>query len=183
VNELKNEFFPGTRKELFKELEQWSTGDFPPDNRKRFSFRSGGAGLGKSSISHQLCTRLDASSAAALGASFFFVQGHEASNLGSTRLFFPRVAHQLALSQPDTLRPHIISAARKHCKGGDPQQMKYAFKELLQKPLAGAIVKHTPIVIIINGLDECEDRELVPALLDFLLKLVRALSWVGAHIY
>lgn len=142
VDELKGEFLDKTRQELFEELALWSSGDFPRDIPKRFYFLSGGAGLGKSSISHQLCTRLDQSSepapgAPALGASFFFVRA--SGDLESTRLFFSSLAHQLAQSQP-TLRSHIITAARQYLRRGDRQQMKHAFKELLREPLAGASI-------------------------------------------
>ena len=85
----------GTREELFKELDLWSTGQFPQNRAKRFYFLSGGAGLGKSVIAHQFCTlETSASKQFSLGASFFFVRG----SLGSARSFFPTIAHQLAMS-------------------------------------------------------------------------------------
>ncbi|KAJ6507520.1 hypothetical protein DFH09DRAFT_1334620 [Mycena vulgaris] len=179
VDELKSGFLDGTREELFEELTLWSAGDH---TRNRVYFLSGGAGLGKSSIAHQLCARLDASSDLVLGASFFFVRGR--GDLESTRLFFPSLAHQLALSQP-TLRPYIIDAARQHLQRGGRQQMKHAFEELLQQPFeelrqqsfAGATIPQKPVVIAIDGLDECNERELVPDLLNFVLELVRALPW------
>ncbi|KAJ7938878.1 hypothetical protein B0H13DRAFT_2542726 [Mycena leptocephala] len=59
VDELKSEFLGGTRKKLFEELALWSAGDFPSNDPKQLYFLSGGAGLGKSSIAHQFCTRLD----------------------------------------------------------------------------------------------------------------------------
>ncbi|KAF7344916.1 AAA-16 domain-containing protein [Mycena venus] len=104
VDELKSGFLDGTREELFAELDSWSTGEFP----KQVYFLSGGAGLGKSSIAHRLCTRLDEPT---LGASFFFGRG----NIESTLPFFSTLAYQLAISQP-TLRPYIIHAAREHHK-------------------------------------------------------------------
>jgi hypothetical protein len=61
--------------------------------------------------------------------------------------------------------------------------MKHAFKELLREPLAGAsIVTQKPVVIVIDGLDECKERELVPDLLQYLLELVRALPWVRVFV-
>ncbi|KAJ7706842.1 hypothetical protein B0H17DRAFT_875309, partial [Mycena rosella] len=141
-------------------------------------FLSGGAGLGKSSIAHELCRRLDTSIEPSLGASFFFVRGR--GDLESTRLFFSSLAHQLALSQP-TLRPHIISAARQHLNRGDRQQMKYTFEDLLRQPLASDITKKL-FVIVIDGLDECKERDLVPELLRLLLGLVHALPWVRVFV-
>ncbi|KAF7362592.1 NACHT domain-containing protein [Mycena venus] len=184
VDELKSGFLAGTREELFEELALWSTSD---DTLKRVYFLSGGAGLGKSSIAHQLCTRLATSSDLALGASFFFVRGR--GDLESTRLFFSSVAHQLALSQP-ALRPYIIDAARKHLQRGGRQQMKHAFKELLQQPFeqlrqqpfAGAIIPQKPVIIVIDALDECKERELVPDLLNFVFELVRTTPWVQVFV-
>ncbi|KAJ7706830.1 hypothetical protein B0H17DRAFT_1034585 [Mycena rosella] len=178
VDELKSEFLDGTRQELFDELTLWSAGNFPPEDPKSFYFLSGGAGLGKSSIAHELCRRLDTSVKPSLGASFFFVRGR--GDLESTRLFFSSLAHQLALSQP-TLRPHIISAARQHLNRGDRQQMKYTFEDLLRQPLASNITKK-PFVIVIDGLDECKERDLVPELLRLLLSLVRVLPWVRVFV-
>ncbi|KAJ7706840.1 hypothetical protein B0H17DRAFT_1034619 [Mycena rosella] len=162
VDELKSEFLDGTRQELFDELTLWSAGKFPPNNPKPFYFLSGGAGLGKSSIAHELCRRLDPQIEPSLGASFFFL------------------AHQLALSQP-TLFPHIISAARQHLNRGDRQQMKYTFEDLLRQHLASDITQK-PFVIIIDGLDECKERDLVPELLRLLLGLVRELPWVRVFV-
>ncbi|KAF7336432.1 NACHT domain-containing protein [Mycena sanguinolenta] len=175
VDELKSGFLDGTRGELFEELDSWSTGQFPDDDPKQVYFLSGGAGLGKSSIAHQLCTRLGEST---LGASFFFGRG----DIESTRLFFPTLAHQLAMSQP-AIRPHIVNAAREYRKRGRRQQMRYAFEELLRDPLAAASpATHGPVVIVIDGLDECKERDQISDLLRFVLEIVRAHPWVRVFI-
>ncbi|EKM50151.1 uncharacterized protein PHACADRAFT_105915 [Phanerochaete carnosa HHB-10118-sp] len=176
VDELKSEFMEGTREELFDELDAWSNGRFPQDDPRRFYALTGGAGLGKSSIAHQFCTRLDKPGQPTLGASFFFVRG--SGDLESTRLFFSTLAHQLALSQP-TLRPHIVDAAREYHKHGDRQQMQHAFEELLRDPLARApIPGETPVILVIDGLDECKERDLMRSMLGFVLELTRTLPWL-----
>ncbi|KAJ7609934.1 hypothetical protein FB45DRAFT_340587 [Roridomyces roridus] len=166
VDELKSKFLHGTRQELFVELQQWLDG---PGLRSVY-FLSGGAGLGKSSIAHQLCTRLDNSTdGPRLGASFFFVRG--SGDLESAWLFFSTLAHQLALSQP-SLRPYIIDAAREYLKWGSRQQMKHTFEGLFRRPFQGTVVTlPRPIVVVIDGLDECKDRDLIPNLLELLLEL------------
>ncbi|KAJ7609940.1 hypothetical protein FB45DRAFT_761681 [Roridomyces roridus] len=166
VDELKSEFLHGTRQKLFKELNQWLDDPGP----RPVYFLSGGAGLGKSSIAHQLCTRLDNSTdGPRLGASFFFVRG--SGDLESTRLFFSSLAHQLASSQP-SLCSHIIGAAHEYLKGGSRQQMKHTFEGLFRRPFQGTVVTlPRPIVLVIDGLDECKDRELIPNLLELLLEL------------
>ncbi|KAF7359594.1 NACHT domain-containing protein [Mycena venus] len=153
VDELKGEFLDGTRHVLFEELTLWSASHSPCCTEKRFYLLSGGAGLGKSSIAHHLCTRRDrpTDSEPTPGASFFFVRGR--GDLESTRLLFSTLADQLALSQP-TLRSHIIDAAPQYLKRGDRQQMKHAFDELLRQPLVKASISpQKPVVIVIDGLD------------------------------
>ena len=163
----------GTRMELFEELALWSMGHFPEDDPKRIYFLTGAAGLGKSSIAHQFCARLDSPKQRSLGASFFFVRG--SGDLESTRLFFPTLAYQLATSQ-HRLRSRIISAAREHRGRGDRQQMQHAFEDLVRTPLLDApIDDQGPIILVIDGLDECKERDMIPLLLRFLLELVRTL--------
>ena len=179
VDQLKGDFTEGTRKGLFGELELWSDGRFPEDEPRQFYFLSGGAGLGKSAIAHQLCTRLD--DLERVGASFFFVRGEE--DLSSSRLFFSTLLHQLTLSQP-TLRPHIIAAVREYLHRGDQRNLEYASKDLLRKALLeleASASDHLPVFLVVDGLDECKERDLLPQLLRFLLELVRVLPWL--HIF
>ncbi|EKM50152.1 uncharacterized protein PHACADRAFT_264720 [Phanerochaete carnosa HHB-10118-sp] len=178
VDQLKSEFMDGTREELFEELDQWADGSFPEYDPKPVYFLGGAAGVGKSSITHQLCKRLDGAARrqSCLGASFFFVRGRQ--GLDSTRAFFSTLAHQLAQSQP-ALRPHIIAAAREYLKQGDRQQMQYAFEGLLRKPLTNTTtIGQKPVILVIDGLDECRERDLLPDLLRFMLDLVRLVTWL-----
>lgn len=181
MDQLKGNFTEGTRKELFEELESWSDGRFPEGEPKRFYFLSGGAGLGKSAIAHQLCTRLDVSKdRPQLGASFFFVRGDE--SLSSGHLLSPTFLHQLALSQP-TLYPHIITVVREYLQRGDKQNIGYASEDLLRKALRNLSASDhlSPIFLVVDGLDECKERDLLPGLLRSLLELVREVPWL--HIF
>ena len=170
----------GTREKLFGELTLWSTGHFPEGDPKQIYFLSGAAGLGKSSIAHQFCARLDSPERHSLAASFFFVRGN--GDLESTRLFFPTLAYQFATSQPQ-LQSRIISAAREYHRRGDRQQMRHAFEDLVRTPLLDApIGDQGPIVLVIDGLDECKERDMIPSLLRFLLELVRTLPWLRVFV-
>ncbi|KAF7334742.1 AAA-16 domain-containing protein [Mycena sanguinolenta] len=174
VDELKSGFFEGTRGELLKELISWSRGEFPEDDPKRIYFLSGRAGLGKSSIAHRLCVLLGEPT---LGASFFFGRG----DMKSTRRFFSTLAHQFAMSQP-LIRPHIVNAAREYYKQDQEQQMRYAFKELLQSSLASAsLATHSPVIIVIDGLDELNEQGRISELLNFLFKIARV-QWIRIFI-
>ena len=173
VDQLKGDFTQGTRKGLFKELELWSDGHFPEDVPKRLYFLNGGAGLGKSAITHQLCARLNESPGRPprVSASYFFVRGDR--DLSSGHSLFPTLLHQLALSQP-TLRPHIIAAVREYLQHSDEKNIGYASKDLLREVLLEASSSdHSPVFLIVDGLDECRERDLLPQLLRSLLELVR----------
>ncbi|EKM60477.1 uncharacterized protein PHACADRAFT_189612 [Phanerochaete carnosa HHB-10118-sp] len=177
VDELKSGFMQGTRKELFTELESWSHGRFPEDKPKRVCYLSGGAGLGKSSIVHQLCVRLDAAERhpLRLGASLLFVRGR--GDLESARLFFPTLTRQLAQTQL-SIRPHIFSAAREYLVHGEQQWMQHTLQGLLRKALIAAPANQPPTLLVIDGIDECKDGELVPDLLRSSLSLVREFLWL-----
>ncbi|EKM60455.1 uncharacterized protein PHACADRAFT_84859, partial [Phanerochaete carnosa HHB-10118-sp] len=56
--------------------------------------------------------------------------------------------------------------------------MQHAFEELLRKTLTAAPADQTPTLIVIDGIDECKDRRLVPELLRSLFSLVRELPWL-----
>ncbi|GJE93906.1 AAA-16 domain-containing protein [Phanerochaete sordida] len=182
VDELKSGFLQGTREELFGDLDIWicQRPPPPPEILQQLYLLSGGAGLGKSSVAHQLCVRIAERRRMNLGASFFFVRG--GGDLESARSFFSTIAHQLALSQP-ILRPYISSAVPAFLKDGEQQQMLRTFEGLLWNPLTQFASSTSgldqPITfIVIDGLDECKDRALVPELLRCLIRLVRAFSWL-----
>ena len=173
VDDLKGEFLEGTRRRLFRELESWTGGRFPRDGPKQFYFLSGGAGLGKSSVAHQLCVRLDDSEQASrLAASFFFIRSEE--SLSSSRLFFSTLLHQLTLSQ-SILRPYIIAVVRDYLQRHDHQDMGSASRDLLRKAFraASAASELAPLFLVVDGLDECKERRAVPDLLRSLLGLAR----------
>lgn len=184
VDELKSGFLQGTREELFEQLEQWARLGLspPPLVLEQLYFLSGGAGLGKSSIAHQLCMRIAERWRLNLGASFFFSRGR--GDLESARYMFSTIAHQFALSQP-ILRPYITAAVPDFLKDGEQQQMLKTFERLLWAPLTqfAATGGNQPVTfVIIDGLDECKDRALVPVLLRCLLQLVRSLPWLRIFI-
>ena len=175
VDQLKGKFMAGTREVLFEELDLWATGCFPEDEPKRFYFLSGGAGLGKSSVAHQLCVRLDNSKQTPrLGASFFFIRSEE--SLSSSLLFFSTLAHQLALSQ-STLRLHIVTTVSEYFQRADFQNMGSAFKDLLRRVFSVALTTSdpSPLFLVIDGLDECKE---LSDLLQCLLSLVREFPWL-----
>ncbi|KAI1784461.1 hypothetical protein LXA43DRAFT_1122898, partial [Ganoderma leucocontextum] len=168
VNTLKSNFLPGTRSELFMELDAWVEGR-PDLSSKAICILTGGAGTGKSTIALEFARRLD--ECGSYGASFFFVRG--VADLSSTRLFFPTIAYQLAHAQ-DALRQPVINAAREHLKRGKHQQMKYEAESLVQQPVSQVDSRHPAVFLVVDAVDECTDHtsELVPKLLRILMSSV-----------
>ncbi|EIW58879.1 uncharacterized protein TRAVEDRAFT_95958, partial [Trametes versicolor FP-101664 SS1] len=131
-------------------------------------------GSGKSTVASELCRRLWQSdgTSSVLGASFFFDLA--VVDLSTARDFFSTLAYQLAYSQP-TLRSLIVTAAREHRSSGKNQQMEFVVDKLLLKPLRALAQSQQqqpthPIVIVVDGVDECADHAT-----DTLPKMLRSL--------
>ncbi|GBE82720.1 hypothetical protein SCP_0411050 [Sparassis crispa] len=174
ANEFKNGYLPGTRTELLDELEGWAKGTNPDFLDFSIYVLSGAAGTGKSTIAYEFAKRLE--NERRLGASFFFVRGVE--GLNTTRLVFPTIAYQLAVSQP-TFYPLVVKAARDHLKRGTKQQMDFELDELIIKPLQDVPADHPPVVIVIDAVDECTElaQDHVPRMLHLILQRIREVKF------
>ena len=156
-------YVPGTREAVWKRLDEWVLSDKP------ICFLIGAAGMGKSTIASEFCRRHKTQ----IGASFFFKWND--ANVGSTRLFFTTLAHQLAHCSWKELRPHIARAAELHNQGGHSQQMQYAVEDLLHKPLHEAehtTGAHSVVYIVVDALDECTESSRQPDLIPECLRLL-----------
>lgn len=153
VYELKSGLTDGTQANKLKEIEEWA--NRPSSGRNQAIYLMKGAfGTGKSTIAHEISKRLN--SEGQLAASFFFLR--DSPGFNSPNLVFSTIARQLALSQP-LLRQHIVGATRSHMKYGvDKQSMESQVRDLIIEPLKLAPKDHLPIVIIIDGLDECSEN-------------------------
>ncbi|PCH42004.1 hypothetical protein WOLCODRAFT_72148 [Wolfiporia cocos MD-104 SS10] len=152
VNELKNGYLPGTRVSLLDQLEGWATGSDPALQAYPIYVLCGAAGTGKSTIAYEISKRLE--QRGLLGASFFFVRGSE--GLSSTRLVFPTIAYQLARLHQEFYAV-IVDASNDHLQHGTKQQMDYELDDLIIKPLKKVAADHSPVVIVIDAVDECTE--------------------------
>ncbi|KAJ7238044.1 hypothetical protein B0H12DRAFT_1254381 [Mycena haematopus] len=141
---------PETRTEMLEALCEWSS---EPDATNDVLWLHGPAGAGKSAIAQSFCTKLE--SQHRLGASFFFKRGHRSRGIGNK--LFPTVAYQLAVCRPE-LKNAISRIVR-----DDPSIVDRALSMQLQKlilePCQKFIYGRT-LVIVIDGLDECEGKEI-----------------------
>jgi hypothetical protein len=112
----------------------------------------GPAGAGKSAIGQTLCQKLEEEGR--LGASFFFKQGHPSRGHG--KRLFATIAYQLALVLPD-LNHHISQSIEKNPSLVD-KSLSTQLQKLIVEPCRQSTSTHT-LVIVIDGLDECEDQK------------------------
>ncbi|KAJ7323329.1 hypothetical protein DFH08DRAFT_1085498 [Mycena albidolilacea] len=159
---------PETRKKMLDMLLNWTSGTQPPttgifedDEDEANSTSSDGpsspilwlhgpAGAGKSAIAQSLCQTLEEDSR--LMASFFFKRGHPSR--GHAKRLFATIAYQLALHLPD-LNRHISQSVEKDPSLVD-KSLAIQLKRLILEPLR-QMGPTPPLVVVIDGLDECED--------------------------
>ncbi|KAJ7767212.1 hypothetical protein B0H16DRAFT_1222583, partial [Mycena metata] len=114
----------------------------------------GQAGMGKSVIASALCQKLKAEGR--LGGSFFFKAGHLSRGVGAK--LFPTIAYQLTLlERAPGIREHIIRVVEE-----DASILSGSFGDQLQRLIIEPCVKNCDqtLVIVIGGLDECDDENI-----------------------
>ncbi|OSD00118.1 hypothetical protein PYCCODRAFT_1512023 [Trametes coccinea BRFM310] len=150
---LTAQYIHGTFTDVLEELNAWAYGGSKMErHRKAAWILYGPPGSGKSTIASRFARELHGNKL--LGASFSFSQ--TIPDLSSARRFFSTIAYQLARNQP-ALYPHIAAAAREHLRAGTNQQMEYDFENLILRPLRELPSGHNPIVLVVDGLDECAE--------------------------
>ncbi|KAJ7832697.1 hypothetical protein B0H13DRAFT_2289056, partial [Mycena leptocephala] len=135
-----------------------------PPSRSAVLWLHGPAGAGKSAIAQSFCQNLEV--AHRLGASFFFKRGH--SSRGTATKLFPTIAYQLALSKnPFDLR-QVISRTVEDNPSILDRSLSLQLRTLIVDPCRQTLIvnlcrrtlpKH-PVVIVIDGLDECDSQNI-----------------------
>jgi hypothetical protein len=119
------------------------------DNEPVF-WLSGMAGTGKSTIARTLCKKLE--EAGLLGA-IFFISRTEAEQRNPSNVVRTLVYH-LAHTQPH-LRPHICAALLANPLVVD-EELESQLRRLIAEPYAQASQIDRPVVVVIDGFDECQ---------------------------
>ncbi|KAH9479896.1 hypothetical protein JR316_0008492 [Psilocybe cubensis] len=123
-----------------------------------FLWLYGAAGAGKSAIAQTIAEMLDSRNGCI--ASFFFAR--DDPHRGTARFLVPTLAYQLAVKLPPVFRACVVQVFE-----NDPlvvtRSFESQFTALIKGPLLqllqnGCTFDHN-IVIIIDGLDECEDSK------------------------
>ncbi|KAJ7844795.1 hypothetical protein B0H13DRAFT_1647773 [Mycena leptocephala] len=135
---------PETRTEILEDLWNWSSED---DHNSPVLWLYGPAGSGKSAIAQSFCKKLDAEGS--LGASFFFKRGHPSRGNGNK--LFLTIAYQLAVRLPGLSK--IVERDPTILERSLALQLQRLVIEPCQQSLGHSLV------IVIDGLDECEGKD------------------------
>ncbi|KDR70075.1 hypothetical protein GALMADRAFT_145105 [Galerina marginata CBS 339.88] len=141
--------YPRTRTAILQNLLNWVR---RAGNPSLIVWIFGPAGVGKSAIARSLAEILITEGL--LGASFFFFRTADGRN--HERFLISTIAYQLAFAIPE-LRPHIAAAA---------DEKPFLFQQSIESQIEDLIVRPSlsvyfpsERVIIIDGLDECNNRD------------------------
>lgn len=152
---------------LLDEIKQWAE-DF---TRPPIFWLNGLAGTGKTAIARTVAERCFANGA--LGASFFCSADPTLGNHDDPSTIFPTLAFQLAHKYPD-VRSTLVPLLQ--CNEDIAyESIEKQAKELIIRPLESANVT---MVIIIDALDECKDKEISSEVLLALESIVERASKV-----
>ncbi|KAJ7678051.1 hypothetical protein DFH06DRAFT_565131 [Mycena polygramma] len=151
---------PETRTEMLEDLYQWSHSGSP------ILWLHGPAGAGKSAIAQSFCQTLETEHR--LGAAFFFKRGDASRGRGNK--LFPTIAYQLARSHPD-LKQAISEVVEDDPSIVDRDLPTQVLKLMIEP--CGRSIGRRNLVVVIDGLDECEGHHLQREILCSLDMIVR----------
>jgi len=149
---------PDTRVDLRRQIMNW----FEDPSGECIFWLNGMAGTGKSTISRTVAW--DLAEKKRLAASFFFSRGR--GDISHAGQFFTTIAAQLTRSLP-VLRPLISKAIEEHfdiLKQGLSEQWKH----LILNPLKNAPAQSIQLVVVIDALDECDNKDDIQLILKLL---------------
>ncbi|KAJ6565969.1 hypothetical protein DFH09DRAFT_984206, partial [Mycena vulgaris] len=141
---------PGTRTEVLDELRSWST-DTSPEST--ILWLHGSAGVGKSAIAQVFAG--DCQSQGRLGGSYFFRRGHPGR--GTWHGLFTTIAYQLARAVPEFMLP--LQAVMDLDPLVIGRAMAVQFTRLLVESFHNTPELQFRPIIVLDGLDECEDHK------------------------
>ncbi|KAJ7637486.1 hypothetical protein B0H17DRAFT_496110 [Mycena rosella] len=149
---------PETRKDLLEQLWTWCTDS---SVESPILWLHGPAGAGKSAVMVTLSNRLQ--DAQQLGGTFFFKRGHPTR--GNANVLFSTIALQLAVNIPELKLP--IARVVEENPSLVARSMNMQLRQLLIEPCL-TLEFHPIPTILIDGLDECEGKDIQQNILHLL---------------
>jgi hypothetical protein len=149
---------PGTGEKLIAEINRWFDKE---SDRLPICWLNGPAGSGKSSVS--LTIAESSATGKRLAASFFFFRG--AGNRSKIGRFISTLAYQLSISVLAT-KP-LLQTVLSHEPTILESPLRHQFQKLVLEPILAAqkpilaILPKKPLLIVIDALDECDDKSLM----------------------
>ncbi|KAF7328903.1 putative nwd2 protein [Mycena venus] len=163
---------PETRTAMLDILYKWAV---QPDSARPIHWLYGPAGAGKSAIMQTLCQKLQ--TAGRIGGAFFFKRDH--TTRGNARVLFSTLAYQLALNN------HTLKSAISRSVERDPsavgRSMGVQLHQLIIEPCR-SLTNCPPLILLIDGLDECQDEDAQQSILHLIKSTVVVLRQPEAHI-
>ncbi|KAJ7614354.1 hypothetical protein FB45DRAFT_1110051, partial [Roridomyces roridus] len=156
---------PGTRSAVLDWLNEWAL-EKPAESI--ILWLHGCAGIGKSAIAQQFAASCH--DRGQLGGSFFFKRGD--ASRGSWRTLLPTLAYQLAISCPE-LRIAIQSTVQTDRLVLN-KSMGLQLEALIVEPFTKAHAMESRPILVVDGLDECDDHAVQIRLVQALISAVRA---------
>ena len=152
----------GTREAVVSKILAWVESDDRP-----ICWLEGPAGSGKSTVAHTIAERCD--SQQRLAVSFFFSRGRQ--DRGDSAKFFATFAYQLASFLPVVQEPMLLTLAKKPFIPSS--RLQDQIKLLIVDPLLSIREPISSMVVVIDGLDECDNdvQELIRLLADITHRL------------
>ncbi|KXN84591.1 hypothetical protein AN958_12272 [Leucoagaricus sp. SymC.cos] len=145
---------PGTRLDICEQVQSWFR---DPKRKEKLLWVHGPAGVGKSAIMQTLAQEEVNSSTSILGATVFFSKLRQRNN---PKKLFNTVAYQLA-TRYESYRRYVTDILIKDPKVVE-KSMQEQFRRFIVVPFAEQRIlqgSHSPVLIILDGLDEVEDEE------------------------
>jgi nucleoside-triphosphatase THEP1 len=155
----------GTRVKVLEDLDTWALNA----DGSTVYWMVGMAGIGKSTIAHTFCEKLDAKNM--LGGCFFASRASEKTS--NARLVIPVIAHALARASP-CIKFEVIKAIEDEPALAEPTYINIdnQFTQLIYKPIRTTASKANKLykVVVIDAIDECGDLAIVAALVKLVLR-------------
>jgi len=156
--------YRGTREDVIAKIKLWVKEGDP------ICWLNGPAGSGKSAISQTVAEWYAAKSR--LAGNFFFLRG--AGDRSIIARLIPTLAHQLCISVPAT-KPLILQVLKSE-PGITRQSLRRQFNQLIIGPILAAktsvfaaLTRNKPMVIVIDALDECDDKDLMAEFIEVII--------------
>ncbi|KAJ6602027.1 hypothetical protein DFH09DRAFT_900059, partial [Mycena vulgaris] len=154
---------PGTRTAALDQLNTWA---IHAATESPVMWLNGSAGIGKSAIAQMFAG--ECQTQGRLGASFFFKRGHQ--KRGTCDGLFTTIAYQLATAIPGLSLP--IQQAVEADKLVWGRAMPLQFRRLILEPFQQTGPLGFLPVIVVDGLDECDDHRIQQQILSLFIDAI-----------